>query len=248
MLGIVVSLPWELKTLTRQAIRIGTCRRISDDTLVARSGIGAKRAYAASELLISRGATALLSWGFAAALDDRLKPGSVMLPERVVSATGESYPVSVEWHRRLYHTLSAKYPVGTDALLESETIVNTPDAKQTWAQRTQAVATDMESGAQARFALARRMPFVVVRVIVDTASTQIPENVMRALDSSGDVNVRSCLARAILRPADGIAMMKLGVQFNAARKTLKQIREPVLDVSQVYLDRISLHATTPSRA
>jgi adenosylhomocysteine nucleosidase len=106
----------------------------------------------------------------------------------------------------------------------------------------------MESGAQARLARARRMPFIVVRVIVDTASTQIPENVMRALDSSGDVNVRSCLARAILRPADGIAMMKLGVQFNAARKTLKKIREPVLDVSQVYLDRISLNATTPSRA
>jgi hypothetical protein len=29
--------------------------------------------------------------GFAAALDDGLKPGSVMLPERVISTTGESY-------------------------------------------------------------------------------------------------------------------------------------------------------------
>ena len=248
MLGIVVALPWELKTLTRQTILMGTCRRISGDTLVALSGIGAKRAYAASELLVSRGATALLSWGCAAALDDRLKPGTVMLPERVISATGESYPVSVEWHRQLHQTLSAKYPVRTDALLESETIVNTRDAKRTLAQRTQVVATDMESGAQARLARARRMPFVVVRVIVDTASTQIPENVMRALGSSGDINVRSLLARAILRPADGIAMIKLSMQFNAARKTLKKIRGPVLDASQLYLDCLSLDAATPSRA
>lgn len=247
MLGIVVSLPWELKTLTRQTILMGTCRRISDDTLVALSGIGTKRAYAASELLVSRGATALLSWGCAAALDDRLKPGTVMLPERVISATGESYPVSVEWHRQLHQTLSAKYPVRTDALLESETIVNTPDAKRTLAQRTQAVATDMESGAQARLARARRMPFVVVRVIVDTASTQIPENVMRALDSSGDINVRSCLARAILRPADGMAMMKLGMQFNAARKTLKQASALVLDASRIHLDCLSASVTPTAR-
>jgi adenosylhomocysteine nucleosidase len=247
MLGIVVALPRELKTLTRQTILMGTCRRISGDTLVALSGIGAKRAYAASELLVSRGATALLSWGCAAALDDRLKPGTVMLPERVISATGESYPVSVEWHRQLHQTLSAKYPVRTDALLESETIVNTPDAKRTLAQRTQVVATDMESGAQARLARARRMPFVVVRVIVDTASTQIPENIMRALDSSGAINVRSCLARAILRPADGMAMMKLGMQFNAARKTLKQASALVLAASRIHLDCLSASVTPTER-
>jgi adenosylhomocysteine nucleosidase len=170
-----------------------------------------------------------------------------MLPERVISATGESYPVSVEWHRQLHQTLSAKYPVRTDALLESETIVNTPDAKRTLAQQTQAVATDMESGAQARLARARRIPFVVVRVIVDTASTQIPENVMRALDSSGDINVRSCLARAILRPADGMAMIKLGMQFNAARKTLKQASALVLDASRIHLDCLSASVTPTAR-
>ena len=241
MLGIVVALPWELKTLTRQTILMGTCRRISGDTLVALSGIGAKRAYAASELLVSRGATALLSWGCAAALDDRLKPGTVMLPERVISATGESYPVSVEWHRQLHQTLSAKYPVRTDALLESETIVNTPDAKRTLAQRTQGVATDMESGAQARLARARRMPFVVVRVIVDTASTQIPENVMRALDSR-----RWSFAPAAAS-ADGMAMMKLGMQFNATRKTLKQASALVLAASRIHLDCLSASVTPTER-
>ena len=49
MLGIVVSLPWELKSLTRQAIPAGTWKAITEDTLVALSGIGAERAYAAFE-------------------------------------------------------------------------------------------------------------------------------------------------------------------------------------------------------
>jgi adenosylhomocysteine nucleosidase len=247
MLGIVVSLSWELQSLTRERIDVGSCRRINDETLVAVSGIGAERAHVAGELLVSRGATALLSWGFAAALDDALKPGCVMLPERVISAAGENYPVSVEWHRRLYQTLSTKFPVGTEALLESATIVKTADAKRTLAQRTQAVATDMESGAQARLARASAMPFAVVRVIVDSASTQIPETIIRALDSSGDVNVRSCLARAVLRPADGITMMKLGLQFNAARRTLKQASALVLEASRLHLDCLSARATPAAR-
>ena len=231
-----------------QAIPAGTCTTIGDNILVAYSGIGSERTYAAGALLVSRGATALLSWGYAAALDDRLTAGSVLLPKLIVGVTGESHAVSSEWHRRLYQALSAKCPVGTDPLVESAAIVQTPSEKQALAQRTQATATDMESAAQARLARERRLPFAVVRAVVDTASTQIPENVMRALGSSGDINVRSLLARAILRPADGIAMIKLSMQFNAARKTLKKIRGPVLDASQLYLDCLSLDAATPSRA
>jgi len=248
MLGIVVALPWELKSLTRQAIPAGTCTAIGDKILVAYSGIGSERTYAAGALLVSRGATALLSWGYAAALDDRLTAGSVLLPKLIVGVTGDSHAVTSEWHRQLYQTLSARCPVCIDPLVESAVIVQTPSEKQALAQRTQATATDMESAAQARLARERRLPFAVVRAVVDTASTQIPENVMRALDSSGDINVRNLLARAILRPADGIAMIKLSMQFNAARKTLKKIRGPVLDASQLYLDCLSLNATTPARA
>ena len=247
MLGIVVSLSWELKSLTGQSIRVGSCSQISDDVLVALSGIGAERAQAAAELLIAEGATGLLSWGFAAALDAGLKPGSVMLPERVIRATGESYPVDSEWHRSLYQILSGQFSVATKALLESEMIVKTSDAKRTLAQQTQAVATDMESGTQARFALARRIPFAVVRVISDTAFSQIPEIVMQTLGPSGAVDIRSCLARAFLRPVDGIAMMKLAMQFNAARKSLKRASALVIEASRVYLTSLSPSATPAAR-
>ena len=84
MLGIVVSLPWELKSLTRETIPIGAWKAISANILVALSGIGAERAYTAGSVLVSQGATALLSWGYAAALDDRLKAGCLLLPERII--------------------------------------------------------------------------------------------------------------------------------------------------------------------
>jgi adenosylhomocysteine nucleosidase len=248
MLGIVVALPWELKSLTRQAIPVGTCGAIADNLLVAHSGIGSECAYAAAVLLVSQGATALLSWGYAAALDDHLTAGSVLLPERIVAVTGESHAVSSEWHRRLYQTLSTKCRVGTDLLVESAVILQTPSEKRALAQRTQATATDMESAAQARLAQERRLPFAVVRVIVDTASTCIPQNIMQALDAKDGISVGQVLGSAFLRPTDWIVMVKLGMQFNAARKTLKKIRGPVLDASQAYLGHVSLKATTPSRA
>jgi adenosylhomocysteine nucleosidase len=248
MLGIVVALPWELKSLTWQAIPVGTCSAIKNNLLVARSGIGSERAYAASVLLAAQGATGLLSWGYAAALDDRLTAGSVLLPERIVGATGDSYAVNSEWHRRLHQILSAQCPVGTDPLVESAVILQNPREKQALARRTEATATDMESAAQARLAQERRLPFAVVRTVLDTASTCIPQKVMQAVGTKTDISVGQVLSDALLRPTDWIAIIKLSMQFNAARKSLKKIRGTVLEASLVYLDSISLEPTIPSRA
>jgi adenosylhomocysteine nucleosidase len=232
MLGVVVSLPRELKTLTRETIPIGGWKAISANALVAMSGIGGKRAYAAGSLLVSEGATALLSWGYAAALDDRLNAGCLLLPERIISATGEIHPVSAGWHRRLYQILEPKHSVRTDALVESEAIVKTSIEKRDLARRTRAAATDMESAAHARLAKERRLPFLAIRAITDTASTDIPESVLEALSPQGDVSVWRLLASAYLRPWDWIKIMRIAIQFNAAQRTLTRARELVLETPQ----------------
>jgi adenosylhomocysteine nucleosidase len=232
MLGIVVSLPRELKSLTRQTIPVGAWKAITDSTLVALSGIGAERAYAAGAVLVSQGATALLSWGCAAALDDYASPGCLILPERIIGASGEIYLVNTEWHRRLYQKLRSKHPVRIQALAESDAIMKTSAEKRTLAKRTQAAATDMESAAQARLARERGLPFMAIRAVVDTVSTDIPENVLKALDPQGNINVWKLLTRTYLSPADWVKIIQLGIQFNAAQKSLKKTRALVLDSSR----------------
>ncbi|HEU4341739.1 MAG TPA: phosphorylase [Candidatus Binatia bacterium] len=229
MLGIVVSLSWELKSLTRQTIPVGSCRSIADNVIVALSGIGAERAYAAGSRLIAEGATALVSWGFAAALDPRLNAGSLILPEHIIGASGGVHAVSAEWHRRLCQSLSSQRAVHTNALVESDNIVRTPDEKRALAKRTQAIATDMESAAQARLASEHRLPFVALRAIIDTASTDIPEKLLKALDSEGDISVWKLVTRGCIRPPDWPKVLQLGIQFNAAQRTLKKTRKLVLD-------------------
>jgi adenosylhomocysteine nucleosidase len=232
MLGIVVSLPRELKSLTRQTIPVGAWKAITDNALVALSGIGAERAYAAGSLLVSQGATALLSWGCAAALDDRVSAGCLILPERIIGTHGEIHRMNTEWHRRLYQALESKHSVRTDTLVESDAIMKTSAQKRALAKRTQGAATDMESAAQARLAKEHGLPFIAIRAIVDTASTDIPENVLKSLDPIGNINLWKLLTNTYPVPADWIKIVQLGIQFSAAQRTLKKTRKLVLDSSR----------------
>ena len=232
MLGIVVALPWELKSLTRHAIPIGAWKAISTETLVALSGIGPDRAYTAATVLVAQGATALLSWGYAAALDERLRPGWLLLPEIVIGADGEIHPVNAEWHRRLFQTLKPQHHIRTDALVESRAIIKTSAEKHALAKKTRAAATDMESAAHARFAKQHQLPFLTIRAITDSASTVIPPSVLAALDAQGHVTVEKLLRHAYLRPTDWLKILRLSVQFNAAQRALKKTRELVLESSR----------------
>jgi adenosylhomocysteine nucleosidase len=110
--------------------------------------------------------------------------------------------------------------------------MKTPAEKRALAKRTQAAATDMESAAQARLAKEHGLPFMAIRAIVDTASTDIPATVLKALDSQGNISVWKLLANSYLSPADWIKIVQLGIQFSAARRTLKKTRELVLDSSR----------------
>jgi adenosylhomocysteine nucleosidase len=231
MLGIVAALPWELKSLTRETIAPGSWKAISPRTLVALSGIGADRAEDAAALLIGQGATALMAWGYAAALDDGLKAGSLLLPERVIGASGESYAVDADWHHRLYLAAAFKVPVRIAALVQSEAVVKTAAAKRALLARTGAVAADMESAAHARAAARHGLPFVAVRSIIDTASTDIPETLLQALDVDGGLNAAKLLRSAGRAPADWIKILRLCIQFSAAQRTLKKTKRFVLDNS-----------------
>jgi adenosylhomocysteine nucleosidase len=211
---------------------VGAWKAITDNTIVTLSGMGAERAYRAGEVLVSQGAKALLSWGCAASLDDRISPGCLIIPERIVAASGEIHKVNAEWHQRLYQALERKYPVHTEALVESDAILKTAAEKRALAKRTQAAATDMESAAQARLAQEHKLPFVALRAIVDSVSSDIPENVLKAMDPQGNINVWKLLAASYLVPADWMKIVRLGIQFSAAQRTLKKTRKLVLNASQ----------------
>jgi len=227
--GIVVALPEEIVTLTSKRIDKGHCVFIRDKILVACAGMGPVNATAAAELLIAKGASQLLSWGCAAALDPSLQAGDLTLADRLLDANNEEIAVNADW---LDHCL----PVLTGALAdnrgqavlhiglltESTTIVTSGKAKKQLYSFTGALALDMESNAVAKVAQQHGLPFLAIRAIADPAGMGLPEAVVYATNADGEVSIGKLLQYLALHPAQLPDLIRLGNYFNKAKQTLKR--------------------------
>ena len=222
-LGIIVALPEELKSLTTQTIQTGSSIKLKDDVYLFLSGVGPKRAGEAATLLVEQGVGALLSWGCAAGLVSNLKPGNLLLPERIHSGNGIVFKVDGGWHNRLYELLSGKIHIHKGSLLEHDQLITDPEDKKLLYKASQAIAADMESATIAKVAQNNKLTFLAVKAIADTSNRRIPQCVLNSLDPRGQVRRRVLIKNAMLHPCDWIALVQLGQQFKAANKTLKQV-------------------------
>jgi adenosylhomocysteine nucleosidase len=224
--GIVVALPDELTTLTTEKIARGQCLFIADKLLVAYSGTGATNARSAAELLVAKGASRLMSWGCAGALSAALKPGDLILADKLVDVEGcedATFCVSTDWHSYTQNRLAKFVVVHCGRLAESENIVSSSRDKKKLHTITGAVALDMESVAIAKVARRYTMPFLAIRVIVDPVNMSLPLAINYSLNDRGEIMLGKLLLFLFLHPAELPGLIKLGLHFNAAKKTLKSV-------------------------
>jgi adenosylhomocysteine nucleosidase len=222
-LGIVAALPAEVRTLTRKSITVGSVCELSDEVLLAWSGIGAKRARPAAERLLGHGAPALLSWGCAAALSERLAPGSLLLPSTVVAADGAVFRVDAGWHARLCAGTAKRFPTATGALVETRVLLTEPRQKHALCKRTGAIAADMESAALAAVAQEAGVGFMAIRAVADGADMVIPRVAIKAVDDCGRLALAGLLAGLICYPQEWRHLGRLSRGFHAAQATLAAV-------------------------
>jgi len=225
--GLVVALPEELTTLTSIKIEKGDCLFITDRLLVAYSGAGPTNATAAAELLVAKGATRLISWGCAAALGASLKPGDLILADKLIDAENNELAINADWHSYVQSILANFVVVTGGCLVESVSIVSTSTDKKQLHSLTGAVALDMESIAIAKVAKQYTLPFLAIRVIVDPVEMNLPLAINRSLNDGGEIVLKKLLAFLFLHPAELPDLIKLGLNFNAAKKTLKLVAKQI---------------------
>lgn len=221
--GLVVALPEELTTLTSIKIEKGDCLFITDRLLVAYSGAGPTNATAAAELLVAKGAARLISWGCAAALGASLKPGDLILADKLIDAENNELAINADWHSYVQSILANFVVVTGGCLVESVSIVSTSTDKKQLHSLTGAVALDMESIAIAKVAKQYTLPFLAIRVIVDPVEMNLPLAINHSLNDGGEIVLKKLLAFLFLHPAELPGLIKLGLNFNAAKKTLKSV-------------------------
>ena len=169
-------------------------------------------AEAAVRQAVADGAAALISFGLAGGLDPALRPGDLVAPATVLCA-GMVYaadPGLVAW-------LGGATP---HQLLGAATVAADAATKRRLRQATGAAALDLESGAVARVAAERGLPFAVLRAICDPAERDLPPAALAALNRQGAIGLTRVIGSVLASPGQIPALLRLAADAAAARRSL----------------------------
>jgi adenosylhomocysteine nucleosidase len=220
--GVVAALAAEARALGPAEPRGEGLAMLADGNLLAVSGMGPQAARSAAERLIDAGATSLVSWGLAGGLDPDLEAGAVCVPREVIAADGSRLATARSWQASLSSAVAAGRHVGTEALLTAEHALETPAQKSAARRATGACAVDMESSAVAQVAEAHGVPFVAVRVIVDTARDGIPPAVAAA-SRAGKLRTGRLLLGLVRSPREIASLLRLARRYRVALDALRAV-------------------------
>lgn len=235
--GIIVALSEELNTLKtlpnalwEPSLRRGKFIFLTDKVLLTYSGAGAENARKAAELLISKGATQLMSWGCAAALNPDLKMGDLVLADSLISQNGDEISVHPIWHQHAKNVLGSQIAAYKGALIASDNIISTAQAKADLFAKTGAIALDMESDAIAKVAQHYALPFLAIRAIADPASMDLPAAVENSLNENGEVAVTRIIKSLVFNPKELPHLIQIGQYFQIAKRTLSNVAKQLPEV------------------
>lgn len=228
--GIVVALAREARALAPEmaaaaGLRAGSIHSLSEAMLTV-SGMGWECALAGTRRLTQAGAAALASVGTAGALDPGLESGAIVLPEEVAVIGGKALATHPRWRAALAASLPRAH-LSAGRLLSTREPLGLRLDKAIARRETGCVAVDMESAAVAAVAAELGLPFIAVRVIVDTAAEDLPAAVLAA-SRAGQVSGVRLLAALARAPWEIAALMRLAGRFRTACRVLAGIGEPGL--------------------
>lgn len=220
-IGLVVALSAEARSVGARGVRPGECARWQHGW-IAVSGVGPHNAMLAAERLLACRVTRLANWGVAGALDARLMPGDILVPERIRHTPDDpgfaTDPVASE---RIISACSGTLTIRRGALWSAPEPIATRADKRSLAERSGAVAVDMEAAAVAAVAARAHVPFIAVKAICDPLAREVPRRIVRALDAGdGGLSWRMFTAIAFGGPAAWSAARSLAQDFSHARRAL----------------------------
>jgi adenosylhomocysteine nucleosidase len=199
-IGFVVGLSAEAKLLRRSSFAVGIG-----------GGLPAGATLAA-EKLVADGVSALISFGLAGGLNPGLPPGTILVPETVIDE-GEFFacdPALIEW-------LGG---ANARSIMSAHEVAATAANKIARFGCSGAEAIDLESGAVARVAEAKNIPFAVLRAIADPATRNLPPAALIALNGAGEIGLLAVLASVFKNPAQIPALIALAQDAGKARIAL----------------------------
>jgi hopanoid-associated phosphorylase len=161
--------------------------------------------------------TGVLSFGIAGGLAPGVATGSVLAATALHSLSG-IFPADPGWGAALIERCSAVPAI----LAASDTLLASVEAKRALHRATGAAAVDMESGAAARFAQTRGIPFAALRAIADGPEDILPRAAAAALKPDGSPAPLRVIAGLARRPWELPALIRLARASATAHAALRR--------------------------
>ena len=165
--------------------------------VIVTAGVGQKRAALATELLIAGHRPHwVVSAGLAGGLRADLKVGDIVMPDALVSESGERLAIDFN-----FASDRAKMPTGLHVgpLLTIDRVATKAAEKERLGQQHRAIAVDMETTAVAEVCRREKQRFLAVRVIFDSMQQELPADVERLVRKSTLARQIGATAGTILR-------------------------------------------------
>lgn len=183
---------------------------------------GPARADIAARDLVAAGVNGLVSMGFAGALAPGLSAGQVLIGGAVLDPTGARLESDADWCARALYQLRALAPEAA-TIVSGVGVLADPAAKTRLYQATGARAVDMESGALAAAAAEAGLPFLAIRVVLDSAARTIPDSALAAISEDGTISTFDVMRALLKAPGDLPALMALALDEKRALRSLRRV-------------------------
>jgi adenosylhomocysteine nucleosidase len=159
----------------------------------------------------------------AGGLDPTLDAGAILLPNEVLGPDGQSFSTAPAWRDRLSCAVAALAPVRSGKLVTRARAIGSVADKAELFRTTGAAAVDMESAAVGEVAATHHLPFIAVRVIVDSAADVLPHSVTAAADNEGHLQIWRLIGALALAPNELAPLIRLARRYRAANRSLAAI-------------------------
>ena len=166
----------------------------------------------AAEALVAEGAQGLISFGLAGGLKPGLVAGSIVVPTAILEGN-RVYPAD--------YVLMSFLGGSTGApLYAGQKIAATAHDKTLIYRRSHPDAIDLESGAVARVAQARGLPYAALRAVADPADADLPPVALIALKEGGKLDLPAIALSVLRHPGQIGKLIALAQAAKAARGAL----------------------------
>jgi adenosylhomocysteine nucleosidase len=198
-------------------------------------GIGHRRAteIARNTFDLMPGAELVIGTGVVGALSTGLKPGDLVLADRILTIDADdrideqASTVGDAHVRAIGHSLaSAGIAYSTGAILTSHRVLATGAEKRHAKTSTGAIAVDMETAAIAAEANARGLPFVAIRAVLDEVDDEVVGGAMA--DQDGNVKPLAATSFLLRNPA---TMLKLPRMMRNLSRATASIADALMAIA-----------------